>query len=109
MRFPRAFRQRRAAHVDRCKLALTSAIAHMPTQNGDSAAIEGAYAAPVTVSQLLRSVRDTLERRFPLTWVRGEISNYTRAASGHWYFTLKDDDAQVECVMFRGRAAYLDW
>ena len=77
----------------------------MPTPNGESAAIEGAQQAPVSVSQLLRSVRDTLERRFPLMWVAGEISNFTRAASGHWYFTLKDDDAQVDCVMFRGRAA----
>ncbi|MFZ1910600.1 MAG: exodeoxyribonuclease VII large subunit, partial [Burkholderiales bacterium] len=81
----------------------------MPTPNGESAAIEGAQQAPVSVSQLLRSVRDTLERRFPLIWVAGEISNFTRAASGHWYFTLKDDSAQVDCVMFRGRAATLDW
>jgi len=81
----------------------------MPTPNGEFAAIESAHAAPVSVSQLLRSVRDTLERRFALMWVAGEISNFTRAASGHLYFTLKDDDAQVDCVMFRGRAAYLDW
>ena len=81
----------------------------MPTPNGDFAAIDGARAAPITVSQLLRSVRDTLERRYPLMWVAGEISNLTRAGSGHWYFTLKDDDAQVDCVMFRGRAAGLDW
>lgn len=47
-----------------------------------------------------------LERSFPLTWVSGEISNFTRAASGHWYFTLKDQAAQVRCVMFRGRAQY---
>jgi len=65
--------------------------------------------AAVSVSELLRSVRDVLEHRFALTWVAGEISNLTRAASGHWYFTLKDDAAQVDCVMFRGRAAYLDW
>jgi exodeoxyribonuclease VII large subunit len=65
--------------------------------------------AVVSVSELLRSVRDVLEHRFSLTWVVGEISNLTRAASGHWYFTLKDDAAQVDCVMFRGRAAYLDW
>jgi len=63
----------------------------------------------VTVSQLLRSVRDTLERRFPLTWVRGELSNLSRAPSGHCYFTLKDDGAQVDCVMFRSRLAALDW
>ncbi len=66
--------------------------------------------APVlTVSELLRSVREVLERRFPLAWIGGEISNYRPASSGHWYFTLKDDTAQVDCVMFRGRAAALDW
>ena len=59
----------------------------------------------VTVSELLRSVRDTLERRFPLLWVRGEVSNLRPAASGHCYFTLKDRGAQVDCIMFRSRAA----
>src|SRR5258706_925552 len=64
------------------------------------------FARPVvTVSELLRSVRDTLERRFPLLWVRGELSNLNRAPSGHLYFTLKDREAQVDCVMFRSRAA----
>ena len=63
----------------------------------------------LSVSELLRSVRDTLERRFPLLWVRGELSNLSRAPSGHWYFTLKDGGAQVDCVMFRSRAAALDW
>jgi exodeoxyribonuclease VII large subunit len=66
-------------------------------------------AAAVTVSQLLRNVRDTLERRFPLMWVRGELSNVSRAPSGHCYFTLKDDGAQVDCVMFRSRLAAVDW
>jgi exodeoxyribonuclease VII large subunit len=47
-----------------------------------------------------------LERNFPLSWVSGEVSNFTKAASGHWYFTLKDDAAQVRAVMFRGRAQY---
>ena len=66
--------------------------------------------APVlSVSQLLRSVREVLERRFPLAWIGGEISNFRPASSGHWYFTLKDETAQVDCVMFRGRAAALDW
>jgi exodeoxyribonuclease VII large subunit len=66
--------------------------------------------APVlSVSALLRSVRETLERRFPLAWIGGEISNFRPASSGHWYFTLKDEAAQVDCVMFRGRAAALDW
>ncbi|MBV8033256.1 MAG: exodeoxyribonuclease VII large subunit [Betaproteobacteria bacterium] len=63
----------------------------------------------LTVSQLLRSVRDTIERRFPLLWVRGEVSNLSRASSGHCYFTLKDGGSQVDCVMFRSRLAALDW
>ena len=63
----------------------------------------------LSVAELLRSVRDTLERRFPLAWVRGELSNLSRAPSGHLYFTLKDGTAQADCVMFRSRAAALDW
>ncbi|RJX30332.1 MAG: exodeoxyribonuclease VII large subunit [Oxalobacter sp.] len=58
----------------------------------------------VPVSALNQAVARILERNFPLTWVSGEVSNFTRAASGHWYFTLKDDAAQVRAVMFRGRA-----
>jgi exodeoxyribonuclease VII large subunit len=57
----------------------------------------------VSVSQLNRAVAGLLERSFPLLWVAGEISNLTRAASGHWYFTLKDAQASVRAVMFRGR------
>ncbi|HEX5766711.1 MAG TPA: exodeoxyribonuclease VII large subunit, partial [Burkholderiales bacterium] len=63
----------------------------------------------VSVAELLRSVRDLVERRFALTWVRGELSNLSRAPSGHLYFTLKDRAAQVDCVMFRSRAVALDW
>jgi exodeoxyribonuclease VII large subunit len=63
----------------------------------------------LTVSALNRSVRDLLERRFPFAWVAGEISNFTQARSGHLYFSLKDEQAQVRCVMFRGRSAVLDW
>jgi len=67
------------------------------------------FARPVlTVTELLRSVRDTLERRFPLLWVKGELSNLSRAPSGHCYFTLKDRGAQVDCVLFRTRAALLE-
>ena len=65
-------------------------------------------ATVLSVSELLRSVRDTLERRFPLLWVRGEVSNLSRAPSGHFYFTLKDRGAQAECVLFRSRAAALE-
>lgn len=63
----------------------------------------------LTVSALNQSVARLLERSFPLAWVTGEISNFTRAASGHWYFTLKDPGAQVRAVMFRGRAQYADF
>ena len=71
---------------------------------------KGLFDAPViSVSELNRSVRDLLERRFPLGWIAGEISNFKRYDSGHCYFTLKDAGAQVRCVMFRGRAQYLDW
>lgn len=63
--------------------------------------------APVlAVSALNQAVARLLERSFPLIWVSGEISNFTRAASGHWYFTLKDSAAQVRAVMFKGRAQY---
>lgn len=58
----------------------------------------------IPVSQLNQAVARLLERSFPLAWISGEISNFTRAASGHWYFTLKDDAAQVRAVMFRSRA-----
>jgi exodeoxyribonuclease VII large subunit len=64
---------------------------------------------PLTVSQLNVITRELLERELPLLWVSGEISNFTRAASGHCYFSLKDEQAQVRCVMFRHRLASLDW
>jgi exodeoxyribonuclease VII large subunit len=61
----------------------------------------------LSVSALNRLARQTLESRFPLLWVDGEISNLRRPASGHIYFALKDESAQVDCVMFRGRAQLL--
>jgi exodeoxyribonuclease VII large subunit len=64
---------------------------------------------PLTVSALNRAVAGLLERSFPLVRVRGELANLTRATSGHWYFVLKDDQAQVRCVMFRGRNQLLHW
>lgn len=56
-----------------------------------------------TVSGLNREVGQLLAHVLPLLWVEGEISNFTAPASGHWYFTLKDRDAQLRCAMFRGR------
>ncbi len=62
-----------------------------------------------SVSDLNQLVSRTLAQQFPLLWVRGEVSSFTRASSGHWYFSLKDRRAQVRCVMFRGQNQYLDW
>ena len=56
-----------------------------------------------TISRLNREVRALLEGSLPLIWIEGEISNLTRHASGHWYFSLKDEIAQVRCAMFRNR------
>jgi len=53
------------------------------------------------VAELNFAIKQLLESNVPLLWVRGEISNLVKAASGHWYFSLKDDQAQVRCVMFR--------
>jgi len=63
----------------------------------------------ITVSELNRMARNVLEQSFPLFWVSGEVSNFTRAVSGHWYFSLKDAGAQVRCVMFKGRNSYVDF
>ena len=64
---------------------------------------------PIPVSELNRRVKSILENSFPPLWVSGEISNLTKHGSGHWYFSLKDDKAQVRCVMFRHRNQYLDF
>jgi exodeoxyribonuclease VII large subunit len=57
----------------------------------------------LTVSDLNRHSRELLEAAFPSVWVEGEISNFSAPSSGHWYFTLKDSEAQVRCAMFRNR------
>jgi len=62
-----------------------------------------------SVRELNLAAKQLLENGLPLLWVRGEISNFVCAASGHWYFSLKDDQAQVRCVMFRHKSQYLDW
>lgn len=54
-----------------------------------------------TVSRLNQTVRQLLEMEMGQIWLSAEISNFTQPASGHWYFTLKDDRAQVRCAMFR--------
>jgi exodeoxyribonuclease VII large subunit len=75
-------------------------------QDEDAFTIPPTAQPVLSVAALNQAVARSLERNFPLCWVSGEISNFTRAASGHWYFTLKDAAAQVRAVMFRGRSQY---
>src|SRR5262249_31851966 len=56
---------------------------------------------PVSVSQLTASIRKALETRFAAVWVEGEISNFRAHGSGHWYFTLKDEFAQLRAACYR--------
>src|SRR5690606_20457551 len=58
----------------------------------------------ISVAQLNSRVAHLLQDAFPRLWVRGEVSNFTQAASGHWYFSIKDASAAVRAVMFRRRA-----
>jgi exodeoxyribonuclease VII large subunit len=68
-----------------------------------------AAAAPIrdvySISRLNREVRVLLERGLGVIWVAGELSNLSQPASGHWYFSLKDRDAQLRCAMFRMKNA----
>ena len=59
----------------------------------------------LSVSQLNARARQLLEDVFPRIWVEGELSNLSRPSSGHMYFTLKDDRAQIRCALFRQHAA----
>ena len=55
-----------------------------------------------SVSELNKAIREQLEGEFPKLWIKGEISNFKAHTSGHFYFSLKDDKAQINAVMFRG-------
>src|SRR5262245_49997603 len=61
----------------------------------------------LTVTELARRIRDMLERDVGVVWVAGELSNVRRVASGHVYFTLKDDDSQLSAALFRRTAMVL--
>src|SRR5215470_15964904 len=61
----------------------------------------------LTVSELTRSIRGTLETKFAAVWVQGEISNYKQHSTGHQYFTLKDQRTQISCVIWRDTMAPL--
>jgi exodeoxyribonuclease VII large subunit len=67
----------------------------------------GTHEQTLTVSELTRLVRAAIENESALqnVWVSGEVSNFSQPKSGHWYFTLKDADAELRCVMWRSMAA----
>jgi exodeoxyribonuclease VII large subunit len=60
-----------------------------------------------TVTEITREIKDVLEESCPSIWVEGEISNYTLHSSGHRYFSLKDENAQIRCILWRFRGARL--
>ncbi len=65
--------------------------------------------APLSVSELTGQIKDLLEGEFPSVWVSGEISNFSRPQSGHCYLTLKDENAQMRAVIWRGAASKLNF
>ena len=62
-----------------------------------------------SVSEINRLVKKVLTDSFDSVWIKGEISNFTKASSGHWYFTIKDNTSQVRCTMFRGKNNLVNW
>ena len=62
-----------------------------------------------SVTEINRMVKNVLQHNFQIIWIKGEVSNFISAASGHWYFSLKDSGAQVRCAMFRGSNNKIDW
>ncbi len=62
-----------------------------------------------SVSELTSNIKILLEDKFPIIWITGEISNFSKPGSGHYYFTLKDDFAQISSVMFRGQNRKLNF
>ncbi|MBU6468010.1 MAG: exodeoxyribonuclease VII large subunit, partial [Betaproteobacteria bacterium] len=63
----------------------------------------------VTVSDFTNRLQRLLENAVPMIWIQGEISGFSKASSGHWYFQLKDESAQIGCVMFRNKNQKLTW
>ncbi|CAN5798730.1 exodeoxyribonuclease VII large subunit [soil metagenome] len=91
-------------------LDLFSAAAADPPPDPDPG-VSGSSPAPEpqvwTVSEINSALRALLEDTLPALWISGEVANWTRARSGHCYFTLKDDRAQLRCVMWRPAASRL--
>jgi len=82
--------------------------APLPLECGDRAGLERRVRV-WPVGSLLRAIADSLEARFNPVSVKGELTGFSRAASGHCYFSLKDDQGQVRCAMFRRAASMLDF
>ncbi|MCA9100461.1 MAG: exodeoxyribonuclease VII large subunit, partial [Planctomycetales bacterium] len=61
----------------------------------------------LTVSELTAEIKHLVETAFPAVWVRGEVSNFSRPSSGHCYFAVKDEGAQIRAVIWRGTATRL--
>jgi exodeoxyribonuclease VII large subunit len=75
-----------------------------PVNSQDNSESDLPYANKMyTVSEITREIRLILEEGFPQIWIQGEVSNFKKHSSGHLYFTLKDAEAQISCVMWRGR------
>lgn len=62
-----------------------------------------------SVSEINKLVKDILQHNFPIILIKGEVSNFIEASSGHWYFSLKDSNAQVRCTMFKGKNSRVKW
>lgn len=75
----------------------------MPNATPDT--LPGAAPAILTISELTRALRSQIEERFAYVWVRGQVTNVSRPASGHVYFSLRDDNASLACVWFKPRGA----
>ena len=77
----------------------------LPLDNSKLTATRKVY----TVSRLNQEVQNLLEKGFGTLWLQGELSNFSRPSSGHFYFTLKDSKAQIRCAMFKGRNRYVEF
>ncbi|GKS69695.1 exodeoxyribonuclease VII large subunit [Nitrosomonas sp. PY1] len=71
--------------------------------------LENSTSRILTISELNRNTKQFLEQNIPLLWVQGEISNLKCYPSGHWYFSLKDNAAQIRCVFFNHKNYAIDW
>jgi exodeoxyribonuclease VII large subunit len=76
---------------------------HTPVDDAVHRESEPSERRVYSVAEITREIKTDIESRFPSLWIEGEISNFKRHASGHFYFSLKDAEAQISCVMWRGR------